>query len=72
MYNTVADWILYAMTSHLSVKGSDKIKIIWRSIGEVIFNDTADNLLDWKDADMYYVIRWEHDRETDTYIVKTI
>ena len=46
MYNTVADWILYAMTSHLSVKGSDKIKIIWRSIGEVIFNDTADNLLD--------------------------
>lgn len=60
------------MTNHLSMSGNTKVKIIWRPLNKVIFDDIADNILDWEDAEIYYVVQWYYDSETATYNLETI
>lgn len=36
------------------------------------FEGTADECCDWKENENYYVVQWNYDRSTKTYILETI
>ena len=69
MNSKLADWLLSNKHVSITAPVNPKIKVIWRSTGDVLFEDTEDKCLSWEGTEIWYVVEWTYTDNIFTVIV---